>query len=150
MNRLVAIAIGGNSIIKDPEHQSVADQYAAICETVRYIVDIIEDGYDTVITHGNGPQVGFILRRSEIAYKVDSVYLNFGRDNQTALDNISAKEIKACMADGHFAAGSMLPKIRAALDFLERGGTRVIITSPHLLKKAIDGQAGTRIYNEET
>ena len=74
MKKLVAIAIGGNSLIKDPEHQSVADQYAAICETVRYIVDIIEDGYDTVITHGNGPQVGFILRRSEIAYRHESLH----------------------------------------------------------------------------
>ena len=54
------------------------------------------------------------------------------------------------MADGHFSAGSMLPKIEAALDFLERGGTRVIITGPHLLKKAMNGEAGTCIYSEET
>jgi carbamate kinase len=68
MPKLVAIAIGGNSLIRDRRHQSVDDQYAAICETVRHIVDIIEDGYEVVISHGNGPQVGFILRRSEIAY----------------------------------------------------------------------------------
>ena len=317
MNRLVVIAIGGNSLIKDPEHQSVADQYAAICETAGYIVDIIEDGYDTVITHGNGPQVGFILRRSEIAYRheglhfvpmvscvadtqgalgyqiqqalenefkqrrltqkavtvitqvevnrddpsfarptkpigsfydqrqfqnlqkdhpewvflhdagrgyrravaspipiriieleaiealtrqgfcviavggggipvvresdgtlegrdavvdkdfassllatklsadillistaVDSVYLNFGHENQTPLKEISVEETRDFMTEGHFADGSMLPKVKAALDFLENGGTRAIITSPHLLRKAMRGQAGTCIYNK--
>ena len=68
MAKLIVIAIGGNSLIKDPRYQRVEDQYAAICETVGPIADIIEDGYRTVITHGNGPQVGFILRRSEIAY----------------------------------------------------------------------------------
>ena len=315
MNKLVVVAIGGNSLIKDPAHQSVADQYAAICETAGYIVDIIEDGYDTVITHGNGPQVGFILRRSEIAYRheglhfvpmvscvadtqgalgyqiqqalenefkhrrlaqkavtvitrvevkgddpsfarptkpigsfydqqqsqklqadhpdwvfvhdagrgyrravasprpiriieldaiealikqkfcvvavggggipvvrgsdgvlegrdavvdkdfasgllasklgadtllistaVDSVYLNFGRDNQKPLKKISLKEITNYMAEGHFADGSMQPKIKAALDFLDHGGARVIITGPHLLRKAMKGEAGTCIY----
>ena len=50
---------------------------------------------------------------------------------------------------GHFAAGSMLPKINAALDFIEHGGAAVIITSPQLLKKAIAGNAGTRIYLKE-
>ncbi len=318
MEKTVVVAIGGNSLIKDPEHQSVADQYAAICETAGYIVDIIEDGYDTVISHGNGPQVGFILRRSEIAYRheglhfvpmvscvadtqgalgyqiqqalgnefklrrlnkkavtvitqvevngddpsfarptkpigsfygqqqsqnlqkdhpdwifihdagrgyrravasprpiriieleaiealikqgfcvvavggggipvvrlsdgslegcdavvdkdsassllasklgadillistaVDNVYLNFGRKNQTPLTDTGVKEIRSFMAEGHFADGSMLPKIKAALDFLENGGSRVIITSPHLLKKALKGEAGTQIYNEK-
>ena len=317
MKRLIAIAIGGNSLIKDRQRQSVADQYEAICESVRYIVDIIEDDVEVVITHGNGPQVGFILRRSEIAYEhegmhfvplvscvadtqgalgyqiqqaleneferrrlskkavtvvtrievkqddpsfanpakpigsfynqrqarnlkkdnpdwtlihdagrgyrravpspmpvrivelkavealinqgfcvvavggggipvtreadgnlegrdavidkdfatsllashlnaqtmlistaVDNVYLNYGRVDQTALSTISVEETKGFVAQGHFAAGSMLPKIRAALDFIERGGSTAIITSPHLLKKALDGQAGTRICRD--
>jgi carbamate kinase len=317
MKRLIAIAIGGNSLIKDRQRQSVEDQYEAICESVRYIVDIIKDDVEVVITHGNGPQVGFILRRSEIAYEhegmhfvplvscvadtqgalgyqiqqaleneferrrfskkavtvvtrvevkqddpsfakpdkpigsfysqqqaqnlqkdnpdwtlihdagrgyrravpspmpvrivelnaiealinqgfcvvaaggggipvtreangnlegrdavidkdfatsllasqlnadimlistaVDNVYLNYGRANQTALSTISIEETKGFIAQGHFAAGSMLPKIRAALDFIERGGSTVIITSPPLLKKALDGQAGTRIYRD--
>ena len=316
MNRLVVVAIGGNSLIKDPSHQSVADQYAAICETATYIVDIIEDGYDTVITHGNGPQVGFILRRSEIAYRheglhfvplvscvadtqgalgyqiqqalenefkhrrlskkavtvvtqvevsrddpsfvrpskpigsfydqqqsqnlqkdhpdwiflhdagrgyrravasprpiriielkaidslikqgfcvvavggggipvvrksdgtlegcdavvdkdfassllgsklgadtllistaVDNVYLNFGHENQTPLQEVNVNKIRNFMAEGHFAGGSMLPKIKATLDFLDNGGRKVIISSPQLLRKAMMGEAGTQIYN---
>src|SRR5664279_2050366 len=63
--KTVVIAIGGNSLIKDAQHQSVPDQFAAVVETVRHITDLLEHGYRIVITHGNGPQVGFILLRSE-------------------------------------------------------------------------------------
>jgi carbamate kinase len=63
--KTLVIAIGGNSLIKDARHQSVSDQYAAVVETVRHITDLLERGYRIVITHGNGPQVGFILLRSE-------------------------------------------------------------------------------------
>ncbi|HUI07665.1 MAG TPA: carbamate kinase [Verrucomicrobiae bacterium] len=63
--KTAVIAIGGNSLIKDEKHMSVADQYAAVVETARHITDLIERGYCVVITHGNGPQVGFILLRSE-------------------------------------------------------------------------------------
>ena len=67
---LVVIAIGGNSLIKDPEHMSVLDQYRVAGETSRYIVPIVKQGYRVLITHGNGPQVGFILLRSELARDV--------------------------------------------------------------------------------
>lgn len=63
--KTLVIAIGGNSLIKDAQHQSVPDQFAAVVETVRHITDLLERGYRMVITHGNGPQVGFILMRSE-------------------------------------------------------------------------------------
>ena len=314
MPKLIVIAIGGNSLIKDPRYQRVEDQYAAICETAGPIVDLIEDGYRAVISHGNGPQVGFILRRSEIAYvheglhfvplascvadtqgalgyqiqqalenefsrrqlnqkavtvitrvevdpddpsftdpdkpigsiyneqqilnlqkdhpdwtvihdagrgyrravpspmpvriveldaiqiliqqgfcvianggggipvvrlsngtlegrdavidkdhassllatrlkanillistAVDNVFLNYGTADQKALDAISAEEARRFMADGYFAAGSMLPKIKAAIDFIDHGGEMVIITSPQLLRAAVKGKAGTRI-----
>ena len=67
MKKLALVAIGGNSLIKDKEHQSVADQYEAMKETSHHIGAIVKDGWDVVLTHGNGPQVGFILRRSELA-----------------------------------------------------------------------------------
>ncbi len=67
---LVVIAIGGNSLIKDPQHMDVLDQYRAAGETAHYIVPIIARGYRVVVTHGNGPQVGFILLRSELARDV--------------------------------------------------------------------------------
>jgi carbamate kinase len=63
--KTIVIAIGGNSLIKDDEHRSVADQYAAIVETARHIAELVARGNRVVITHGNGPQVGFILLRSE-------------------------------------------------------------------------------------
>src|SRR5664279_6394688 len=63
--KTVVIAIGGNSLIKDAKHMSVPDQYAAVVETTRHIADLLERRYHVVITHGNGPQVGFILLRSE-------------------------------------------------------------------------------------
>jgi carbamate kinase len=61
----MVIAIGGNSLVKDARHMSVPDQYAAVVETARHITDLLERRHRIVITHGNGPQVGFILLRSE-------------------------------------------------------------------------------------
>ncbi|MCJ7659465.1 MAG: carbamate kinase [Anaerolineales bacterium] len=72
--KIVVVAIGGNSLIKDKKHQTVEDQYDAAGETTRHIADMIEDGWDVAIGHGNGPQVGFILRRSEIAHKVAGMH----------------------------------------------------------------------------
>src|ERR1035437_5715811 len=63
--KTLVIAIGGNSLIKDAHHQSVSDQYDAVVETVRHITDLLERQYRVLVTHGNGPQVGFILLRSE-------------------------------------------------------------------------------------
>jgi carbamate kinase len=72
--KIAVIAIGGNSLIKDAKHQSVEDQYEASKETCVHIADMIEAGYEVVIGHGNGPQVGFILRRSEIAAKAEGMH----------------------------------------------------------------------------
>lgn len=72
--KVAVVAIGGNSLIKDSKHQSVEDQYQAAKETAYHIVDMIENGWDVAIGHGNGPQVGFILRRSEIAHKVEGMH----------------------------------------------------------------------------
>lgn len=72
--KVAVIAIGGNSLIKDPKHQSVEDQYEAAKESCIHIADMIEAGYEVVIGHGNGPQVGFILRRSEIAAKAEGMH----------------------------------------------------------------------------
>ena len=72
--KIAVIAIGGNSLIKDTKHQSVEDQYEASRENCVHIADMIEAGYEVVIGHGNGPQVGFILRRSEIAAKAEGMH----------------------------------------------------------------------------
>jgi carbamate kinase len=308
---LVVIAIGGNSLIKDAEHMNVLDQYRTAGETAHYIVPIVEQGYRVLVTHGNGPQVGFILLRSELArdvihqvplancvadtqgsiglqiaqslqneflhhgvvqpvvsvvtqcvvdendpsfdapskpigpfmseeearqrervdgwvigedsgrgwrrlvpspepleivelqairtlldsgtlviaaggggipviYKpngelrprpavidkdaascllacelgathliistdIDKVALNFGSDNQVEIDRMTVAECRENLAAGHFAAGSMKPKIESALKFLEQGGEEVIITQPQNLKADLESIYGTHI-----
>ena len=72
--KIAVVAIGGNSLIRDPKNITVEDQYLAAKETTFHIADMIEAGWDVAIGHGNGPQVGFILRRSEIAAKVEGMH----------------------------------------------------------------------------
>ena len=310
MGKLAVIALGGNSLIKDKQHQSIEDQYEAAYKSCEHIVDLIGDGYNVVLTHGNGPQVGFILLRSEIARNtvhevpldfcgadtqgalgynfqqalgnimkkrgikrsavtvvtqvvvdkndpafknptkpigsfyteeeskerkaqgwdmvedagrgwrrvvasplpveiieedsintlikndfivictggggipvirddndylqgvaavidkdyasallagnikanafiistaVEKVYLNYGTPEQKGLDNITVSELKKYMEEGHFKPGSMLPKIKAAVSFIENGGEKAIITDPANIKRAVAGETGTHI-----
>ena len=86
MPKLV-LAIGGNSLIPDKDHQSVQDQYAATDETSDHIAGLIEQGWEVAVSHGNGPQVGFILRRSELASsELHEIPLDYaGADTQGAI-----------------------------------------------------------------
>jgi len=309
--RLAVIAIGGNSLIKDKQRRTVPDQYEAARETCVHIAGMIEQGWNVAIGHGNGPQVGFIMRRSELArhelhevpldfcgadtqgaigymlqqnlyneFKrrgihkqattvvtqvlvdkndpafgkptkpigsfmdeaeaqkragtegwnvvedagrgwrrvvpsplpqrvierdavkelldagfivitvggggipvvededgklvgtaavidkdyassllaqsigadlllistaVEKVSLNFGQPNQVDLDRMTVAEAKRYMAEGHFAPGSMLPKIQAIVWFLEAGGQEAIITNPENIERALAGETGTRM-----
>jgi carbamate kinase len=314
VGKLVIVAIGGNSLVKDNGRNTIKDQYEAVQETVVNIADMVEEGYKVVVTHGNGPQVGFALQRCEIANAVSGmptiplvncvadtqggigyqiqqaltnefakrginkkvvsvitqvevskddpdfknptkpvgsfftdvqaeemkkehpdwifvedsgrgyrrvvpspkpidivekdaikslidggyvviavggggipvvktggnmydgidavidkdfatsllaeqvnaetliittgvsrVCINFGKPNQKALEKITVEETKQFVLENHFAPGSMLPKIEASLSFLEKNGTRVIITNPESLKEAINENAGTHI-----
>lgn len=310
---LAVIAIGGNSLIKHRTKQTVEDQYIAICETIKHLVDLVELGYQLVITHGNGPQVGFIMLRSEIAREqvglhivplsscvadtqgaiglqiqqaltdelekrdlqakavtivtqvevsptdpgfiepekpigefyaeeqlaklkqqhpewilkqdsnrgyrrvvaspeplkiveeeavlallendyhvvtaggggipvvrsdigltsvdavidkdktasllasdlqaplliistaVEQVMLNFATDKEEALGQVTVAKMKEYLDDGHFAPGSMAPKIEAAIDFINNGGQKVIITNPEHIGEAIRHDKGTQI-----
>jgi carbamate kinase len=310
--KIAVVAIGGNSLIKDKTHQTVEDQYEAARETSGHIAKMIRDGWDVAISHGNGPQVGFILRRSELAshelheipldvcgadtqgaigyslqqnlynhfvhlgidkdiatvvtqvevsaddpaFKkpskpigsfmdepqaisrrdiegwdvledagrgwrrvvasprpvriveepavkrlieagivvvavggggipvvadengnlrgvaavidkdfasallankigadlfmistaVEKVALNFGKPEQRWLDHLSVSDAKQYLAEGtHFAKGSMAPKIQAAIEFIEGGGEKVIITNPENMEKALAGETGTHM-----
>jgi len=67
MSKIALVAIGGNSLIPDASRSDIPHQWDAIRETCRYLADLIQDDWRLVITHGNGPQVGFILRRNELA-----------------------------------------------------------------------------------
>ncbi len=313
MRRIAVIAIGGNSLIKDKQHVEVKYQWEAVRETCRHIVDMIQEGWDVVITHGNGPQVGFILRRNELAahevhttpldvigadtqgsigymlqqsldnefarrgmdkqaitfvtqvlvdkndpaFKnptkpiggfltkeeaerfaaegwpvvedagrgwrrvvpspepieiieeaaireavqrgwtviavggggipvvreedgilrgvaavidkdrassllavkiqadlflistaVEKVAINFGKPNQQWLDRMTVEEAKRYMEEGHFAKGSMLPKVEACIRFIEAGGERAIITNPENITRALRGETGTWIVRD--
>lgn len=272
MEELVIVAIGGNSLVRDNGRDTIRDQYEAVCETAKHIADLVEQGFAVVVTHGNGPQVGFGLRRAEIAndiggmpplplvncmadtqggigyliqqalinefskreinkkvvtvitqvevslddpnfrnprkpvgsffyleqaeemkkehpdwffiedsgrgYRrvvpspkpldilekeaiksliadtliittgVPRVCINFGKPNQKALEKITVEETKQYVLENHFPKGSMLPKIEASLSFLENGGRKVIITNLETLKDAIDGIAGTYIFQD--
>ncbi len=81
-----------------------------------------------------------------IASDVEKVALNYGRIDYKYLDLISTSEARSYMKEGHFPAGSMGPKVQAAINFLESGGERAIITSIEKIKDAIEGKAGTQFY----
>ena len=108
--KLIVIAIGGNSLIEDPKKVTVDAQYRAAEKTAHHIADIIERGNRVVIVHGNGPQVGYILLRSEYARKI-----------------LHAVPLDSCVADTQGAIGYQLQK---ALDneFIARGMSNRAVT----------------------
>ena len=93
--KTAVVAIGGNSLIADKQHQSINNQYEAATTTVAHIADMISMGIKVVMTHGNGPQVGFILRRSEIASgEVPTVPMDYaGADTQGAIGYMLQKAL---------------------------------------------------------
>lgn len=117
------VAIGGNSLITDPAHQSVEDQYLAAAETDHHIAALVADGWDVVITHGNGPQIGFILRRSELAR---------GELHEVPLD--------VCGADTQGAIGYLLQQNLQG-DFLRLGIDRGVVTVVTQVEVAADDPA---------
>lgn len=66
-NKLAVVAVGGNALITDSQHKSLPDQRAAARGAMIHVVDLVAQGWTVVVTHGNGPQVGFLLRRAELA-----------------------------------------------------------------------------------
>jgi carbamate kinase len=84
---IAVVAVGGNALIKSKAHQTVQDQYECAKDTMSHIVDMIEKGWDVAISHGNGHQVGFILRRSELSkHELHEVPLDYcGADTQGAI-----------------------------------------------------------------
>jgi carbamate kinase len=110
MSKLAVVAVGGNSLIKDEAHKSVPDQFDAVRETAVHIAEMIEQGWNVAITHGNGPQVGFILLRSELSHHV-----------------LHTVPLDSCGADTQGAIGYM---IQQALhnEFLRRNIQRQCVT----------------------
>ena len=94
--KVAVVAIGGNSLIIDKNRKTIADQYEAVEQTMEHISGMIADGWDVVVTHGNGPQVGFILRRSELAiHELHTVPLDYcGADTQGAIGYMVQKALR--------------------------------------------------------
>ena len=121
---LAVIAIGGNSLISKKNKKSVEDQYDAIRVTVRHIADVIESGRQVCITHGNGPQVGFILLRSEIARKQTGMHpvplVSCVADTQGAIGWQIQQALSNELRDrGNMAAGrviSLVTQVRVDAD----------------------------------
>ena len=104
------LAIGGNSLIKDKDHIALSSQYQAVKATSNYIAELIAEGLSMVITHGNGPQVGFIYRRGELArHELPLIPLDI------------------CGADTQGAIGYMIQKALLN-EFRERGITKKVTT----------------------
>jgi len=130
---VIVIACGGGGIpvIRNPDG------------TIRGIEAVIDkDHTAALLATAIGAEILLVLT------DVAKVALHFGRRTQQDIDWMTVAEAVAYKEEGHFAPGSMEPKVEAAIDFLTCGGERVIITRPELGFAAIEGRAGTQIVKE--
>ena len=79
---------------------------------------------------------------------VDNVYLNYNKENQKKLDRCTVSEAEKFLEEGHFGVGSMEPKIKSAIYFLEHYGKKVVLTSLKKLEDALEGNSGTTITKD--
>jgi carbamate kinase len=95
VKKTAVIAFGGNALVTDAKHDSIPEQYETVCRTASHLVDLIEQDWRLVISHGNGPQVGFILRRSELSEtEVDPVPVDYAvADTQGAIGYMFVKAL---------------------------------------------------------
>lgn len=108
------------------------------------------EGLDAVIDKDlTAAKLGWIIRADEyyIITDVDKVYLNFGLENEEPIYEMSVSDAENYQKHDQFQKGSMGPKIRSALYFLEHGGQKAVITNVANIKKAVNGNAGTTILN---
>lgn len=125
----IVVAAGGGGIPVVEEEGRLRGVEAVIDKDFASIVLALAVKVDTVIN----------------VTAIDQVSLDFGRPTQRNLPVMTVAEAKRYLADGQFPEGSMGPKIRAAILFIEGGGQEVIITGPTMVREAIEGRAGTRI-----
>lgn len=111
-SKVAVIAIGGNSLIIDKQHEDVSSQVRAVEETCKHIADMVMHGWNVVITHGNGPQVGFILRRNELAaHEVHTTPLDvIGADTQGAIGYMISRAL-----DNEFKARGICRPVTAVV-----------------------------------
>lgn len=125
----VVIAAGGGGIPVIRKNGSFAG--------VEAVID--KDLTGSLLASAVGAEVFLILT------DVERVSLNYGKDNQIDLDEMTVREAQRYIKEGHFGKGSMEPKVLAALRFIKKGGKKAVITSLDMALPALDGKAGTRI-----
>jgi carbamate kinase len=105
-------------------------------------------GVEAVIDKDYGSSLLANLIRADlfiISTAVEKVAVNFNKPDQRWLDKMTFAEAQQLIEEGHFAKGSMLPKVKAVLRFLKFGGKRALITNPENISRALQGETGTWI-----
>jgi carbamate kinase len=117
-------------------------------------IPVIEDengkikGVEAVIDKDFGSSLLATLIQADlfvISTAVEKVALNFNQPDQCWLDEMTVEEARAYIAEGHFAPGSMLPKVQAIIQYLKNGGKQALITNPGNIVAALKGETGTWI-----
>jgi len=114
--KVAVVAVGGNALVKDKTKQTVEDQFDAARDTMGHIAEMIKSGWNVVLSHGNGPQVGFILRRSELSlHELHPVPLDYcGADTQGAIGYMFQKSL-----NNHFEEKGMDKKALTVVTMVE-------------------------------
>jgi carbamate kinase len=124
----IVIACGGGGIpVRHDENNDIVGVEAVIDKDLTSSILGVEIGADLLV----------------ILTDVNQVFLDYNTPSQRALGAVTMTEIEEFIHKGHFAPGSMGPKVQAVLNFLRGGGKRALITSPRHLREALDGRAGT-------
>lgn len=129
-NDVIVIAVGGGGIPVVENENGELEGYAAV----------IDKDFASALLAKNLKADLFIISTG-----VNKVAIDFKKPTQRQLDSLTVAEAEKYLGEGQFPAGSMGPKIEAAIEFLKGGGKEVLITQPHLLAEAIAGKNGTRI-----
>jgi len=130
----VVIAAGGGGI-------PVILNSRGLYEGVEAVID--KDYAASLIARETGVDLFIILTA------IERVYYNFGKPDQRELPEITVDEAERYLAEGQFPAGSMAPKIRAAIEYIRAGGREVLITDATHLKAALLRRSGTRIVGNK-
>ncbi len=109
-SKIAVIAVGGNSLIKDSRKVSIKDQYEVCYDTAQHIFELVKQGWKIVITHGNGPQVGFVLRRCEVSKH-----------------EMPMQTLDACVADTQGGIGYLLQRALNNV-FIKNGIKKPVVT----------------------
>ena len=168
MSKLAETALGGNALLRENERGTIEEQEKNAMEAIENLIFLIRDGYDLVITHANGPQVSNILMRNDavidkdmassllatqigadelyILTDVPFIYKDFGKSTQEKLEFLDYADTLKYLHAGVFGEGSMAPKIRACLRFIENGGQKSVITEAKKLEDKRYGSKTTMNY----